>query len=70
VRWEKKFKGIQKIHSLDNVLRGSIFEMEGLCGKENCGCAQTRIPHKPMILLFIIFQRWFVASIASSGIKG
>jgi len=49
---KEKLKIIQKIHSLDNVIRGSIFEMKRLCGKENCSCAKTKIPHKSMFLSF------------------
>ena len=49
---KEKLKVIQKIRSLDNVIRGSIFEMKRLCGKENCSCAKTKIPHKSMFLSF------------------
>ena len=49
---KEKLTIIQKIHSLDNVIRGSIFEMKRLCGKENCRCAKTKIPHKSMFLSF------------------
>ncbi len=49
---KEKLKVIQKIHSLDNVIRGSIIEMKRLCGKENCRCAKTKIPHKSMFLSF------------------
>jgi len=49
---KEKLKVIQKIRSLDNVIRGSIFEMKRFCGKENCRCAKTKIPHKSMFLSF------------------
>ena len=49
---KEKNKVIEKIHSLDNVIRGSIFEMKRFCGKENCRCAKTKIPHKSMFLSF------------------
>ena len=49
---KEKNKVIEKIHSLDNVIRGSIFEMKRFCGKENCRCARTKIPHKSMFLSF------------------
>ncbi len=49
---KEKLQVIHKIHSLDNVIRGSIFEMKRLCGKQNCSCAKTKIPHKSMFLSF------------------
>ena len=48
----EKLQVIHKIQSLDNVIRGSIFEMKRLCGKKNCSCAKTKIPHKSMFLSF------------------
>jgi len=49
---KQKLKIIQKIHSLDNVIRGSIFEMKRFCGKKNCRCAKAKTPHKSMFLSF------------------
>lgn len=49
---EEKMKLIEKIHSLDNVIRGSIYEMKRFCGKKNCTCAKTKKPHKSLTLSF------------------
>ena len=49
---EEKMKLIEKIHSLDNVIRGSIYEMKRFCGKKNCICAKTKKPHKSLTLSF------------------
>lgn len=48
----EKIKVLEKIQSLDNVIRGSIFEMKRFCGKKSCRCAKTKIPHKSMFLSF------------------
>ncbi len=43
---------IEKIHSLDDVVRGSIYEMKRFCGKKNCICYKTNTPHKSLFLSF------------------
>ena len=49
---EEKMKLVEKIQSLDNVIRGSIYEMKRYCGKPNCICAKTKKPHKSLTLSF------------------
>ena len=48
----EKSRVLDTIRSSDNVLRGTIYEMKRLCGKPNCSCAQTKIPHKSLFLSF------------------
>lgn len=49
---EEKMKLIEKIKSLDNVIRGSIYEMKRFCGKQNCKCRKTNMPHRSLTLSF------------------
>ena len=49
---KEKIRIIEKIHSLDNVIRGSVFEYKRYCGKPSCSCARTKNPHKSMFLSF------------------
>ena len=49
---EEKEKTIAKIQSLDNVIRGSVYEMKRFCGKENCACRRENKPHKSLFLSF------------------
>ncbi len=49
---EEKRKVLEKIHSLDNAIRGSIYELTGKCGKPNCYCAKTQRRHKSLMLSF------------------
>lgn len=49
---KEKIKVLEQIKSLDNVIRGSIFEMKRFCGKKNCSCAKTKTPHRSMFLSF------------------
>lgn len=49
---EEKMKFVEKIQSLDNVIRGSIYEMKRYCGKSNCICAKAKKPHKSLALSF------------------
>ena len=49
---KEKIKVIKKIHSLDNVIRGSVFEYKRYCGKSSCDCARMKKPHKSMFLSF------------------
>jgi len=49
---EDKSKIVEQIHSLDNVIRGSIYELKGKCGKPNCYCAKTQRRHKSLMLSF------------------
>ena len=49
---KQKTRTLEKIKSLDNVIKGSIIEMKRFCGKKNCKCAKTKIPHKSLFLSF------------------
>ena len=49
---KEKIKVIKKIHSLDNAIRGSVFEYNRYCGKSSCNCARTKKPHKSIFLSF------------------
>ena len=49
---EQKTKTLEIISSMDNVIKGSIIEMKRFCGKKNCKCAKTKIPHKSLFLSF------------------
>ena len=49
---EQKIQTLEKITSLDNVIKGSIFEMKRFCGKKNCKCIHTNVPHKSLFLSF------------------
>lgn len=49
---KEKIKVIKKIHSLDNAIRGSVFEYNRYCGKSSCNCARIKKPHKSMFLSF------------------
>ena len=49
---EQKTRTLEKITSLDNVIKGSIFEMKRFCGKKNCKCIKTNTPHKSLFLSF------------------
>ncbi len=48
----EKTKVLEKIQSLDNVMKGSIYEMKRYCGKPNCRCAREITSHKSMFLSF------------------
>jgi len=49
---EEKVQILEKIHCLDNVIKGSVFEMSRYCGKASCSCARNKIPHRSMFLSF------------------
>ena len=49
---KEKIKVIKRIHSLDNIIRGSVFEYKRYCGKPSCNCARLKKPHKSMFLSF------------------
>ena len=49
---KEKMKVVEKIHSLDNAIKGSIYEMKRFCGKPNCACAKTKTPHTSLVLSF------------------
>jgi len=49
---KQKLNTLEKISSLDNVIKGSIVEMKRFCGKKNCKCAKTNTPHKSLFLSF------------------
>ena len=49
---EEKSKTIAKIQSLDNVIKGSVYEMKRYCGKESCSCLREKKPHKSLFLSF------------------
>jgi hypothetical protein len=45
---KEKIKVIKKINSLDNVIRGSVFEYKRYCGKSSCNCARMKKPYKEL----------------------
>ena len=49
---KEKVRVLDKIQSLDKVIRGSVFEFKRYCGKSSCNCAKTKTPHKSMFLSF------------------
>jgi hypothetical protein len=49
---KEKLKVVDKIHSLDNAIKGSVYEMKRFCGKPNCACAKTKTPHTSLVLSF------------------
>ena len=49
---KEKVRVLDKIQSLDKVIRGSVFEFKRYCGKPSCSCAKTKTPHKSMFLSF------------------
>jgi hypothetical protein len=49
---KEKIRVLEKIQSLDNVIRGSVFEYKRYCGKPSCNCAKTQTPHASMFLSF------------------
>lgn len=49
---KEKIRVLERIQSLDNVIRGSVFEYKRYCGKPGCSCAKTKTPHKSMFLSF------------------
>ncbi len=49
---EEKRKTLEKIRSLDDVIRGSIYELKTKCGKPNCYCAKTQRRHTSLMLSF------------------
>jgi len=50
--YQQRAKTLQKIRSLDNVIKGSIIEYKRFCGNKNCVCARTNTPHASMFLSF------------------
>ena len=49
---KEKIKLLSKIKSLDDIIKGSIYEMKRFCGKKNCRCIKTNTPHKSLFLSF------------------
>jgi len=49
---EEKKQVLEQIHSLDNAIRGSIYELKTKCGKPNCYCATTQRRHTSLMLSF------------------
>jgi hypothetical protein len=49
---EEKKRVLEEIHSLDNAVRGSIYELKTKCGKPNCYCARTQRRHRTLMLSF------------------
>ena len=43
---------VAKIRSLDNVIKGSVYEMKRYCGKKSCSCLRDKRPHKSLFLSF------------------
>jgi len=49
---KEKVRVLEKIQSLDKVIRGSVFEFKRYCGKPSCSCAKNKKPHRSMFLSF------------------
>jgi hypothetical protein len=49
---QKKRYILKKIRSFDQIIKGSIYEKKGLCGKKNCRCMKTNSPHRSFFLSF------------------
>ena len=49
---DEKSRTVARIRSLDNVIKGSIYEMKRFCGKESCSCSKRKRPHKSLFLSF------------------
>jgi len=49
---KERIKIISKIKSLDDIIKGSIYEMKRFCGKKNCKCIRTNTPHKSLFLSY------------------
>ncbi len=49
---DEKSRTVARVRSLDNVIKGSIYEMKRFCGKASCSCAKTKTPHKSLFLSF------------------
>ena len=47
---DEKSRTVARIRSLDNVIKGSVYEMKRFCGKESCSCAKRKRPHKSLFL--------------------
>jgi len=48
----EKTRVLEEIQSLDQVIRGSVFEYKRYCGKPSCNCKKTQRPHRSMFLSF------------------
>ena len=49
---EEKATVLEQIRSLDNVIRGSIYELKTKCGKPTCYCAKSARRHVALMLSF------------------
>lgn len=49
---DQKVKVLERITSLDRVIKGSVIEMKRYCGKKNCRCYKTKTPHKSLFISF------------------
>ena len=49
---DEKSRTVARIRSLDNVIKGSVYEMKRFCGKASCSCAKRKRPHKSLFLSF------------------
>ena len=49
---EEKSRTVARIRSLDNVIKGSVYEMKRYCGKKSCSCLREKRPHKSLFLSF------------------
>jgi len=67
---QEKIKVLEKIHSLDNAIRGSIYELTGKCGKPNCYCARTQRRHKSLMLSFSYKGKTKLVPIKKAQIPG
>ena len=49
---KKKNYLLRRIRTFDQIIKGSIYEKKGFCGKSNCRCMKTNSPHKSFFLSF------------------
>lgn len=49
---KEKMEILEKIKTLDGVIKGSICELKRFCGKKNCICYKNHSPHKSLFLSF------------------
>ncbi len=49
---DQKAKVLERIASLDQVIKGSVIEMKRYCGKKSCRCYRTNTPHKSLFISF------------------
>lgn len=66
---ESKEKIIEKIKSLTDAIKGSIYTSSRFCGKKNCNCFKTKTPHKSSMLSFRYNNKTKLISLKSDQVK-